>query len=97
VTSGLILFALLRYRIEKQGLSHDDITDLRLQRIAESAHLTRREKDVFHLLAIGHGRQYICERLVVSEGTARTHIKHIYRKLDVHSKEKLLKLIHEEL
>ena len=57
--------------------------------------LTRREKEILCLLAQGRGRQYISEALVISEGTAKTHIKHVYAKLSVHSKDELLNLIHE--
>lgn len=64
--------------------------------VAEAYGLTNREKEVVILLAAGYNRKYICEKLVISEGTARTHIKHIYRKLDIHSKEELLELIHAQ-
>ena len=35
----------------------------------------------------------IAERLVISENTVRSHSKHIYAKLDVHSKQEILDLI----
>ncbi len=65
--------------------------------VSEAYGLTNREKEVFVLVAAGYNRKYICEKLVISEGTARTHIKHIYRKIGVHSKEELLELVHTQL
>ncbi|MEG0461864.1 hypothetical protein [Gordonibacter sp.] len=32
----------------------------------------------------------------MSEGTAKTHIHHIYRKLDIHTQQELINMIDEE-
>jgi LuxR family maltose regulon positive regulatory protein len=61
--------------------------------------LTAREFQVLCLLAVGLSSTEIARELVISVGTARTHIKNLYRKLDVHkrveavSKAKELSLI----
>ena len=47
--------------------------------------LTNREKDVLQLLCKGKSYQTIAETLFISSETVRTHIKHIYKKLEVHS------------
>ena len=64
-------------------------------RLGDEHQLTRREKEILYLLAQGRGRQYISDTLVISEGTAKTHIKHVYAKLHVHSKDELLNLVHK--
>lgn len=64
------------------------------QLIAERK-LTVREAEILHLLAEGRSVPIICERLVISEGTARTHVKHIYQKLGVHNRQELLSLIRD--
>lgn len=64
-----------------------------LAMLSGEAGLTPREMDVFRLLAEGRSVPYIQEKLVVSEGTARTHVKHIYAKLNVHGKQELLDLV----
>jgi DNA-binding NarL/FixJ family response regulator len=49
--------------------------------------LTPREWEVVDLVAEGQGTKEIAERLVLSEDTVYTHIKHILRKLDVHTRD----------
>lgn len=46
--------------------------------------LSGRELQVLRLLAAGLSSTEIAEELIIAVGTARTHIKHIYRKLNVH-------------
>ena len=47
--------------------------------------LTFRETEVLRLLAAGHTYLQVGERLGVSSNTVASHVKSIYRKLDVHS------------
>lgn len=47
--------------------------------------LTPREQEVLHILATGRSYQEIAEALFISVETVRTHIRNIYRKLQVHS------------
>lgn len=66
------------------------------ERIQEKYGLTPREMDVLRLLAKGFTRPAICEELCISEGTERSHARHIYQKLGVHSHDELLELIDQE-
>jgi DNA-binding NarL/FixJ family response regulator len=45
------------------------------------AELTPRERDVFALLARGLSNPEICQELVISDATAKTHVAHILQKL----------------
>ncbi|HJT94179.1 MAG TPA: LuxR C-terminal-related transcriptional regulator [Mycobacterium sp.] len=44
------------------------------------AELTEREVQVFELMATGATNQAIAEKLVITEGTVKSHVKHILRK-----------------
>jgi LuxR family transcriptional regulator, regulator of acetate metabolism len=48
--------------------------------------LTRRELEVLAMLAEGETNARIAQRLVVSEDTVKTHVKHVLRKLGVHNR-----------
>lgn len=61
--------------------------------VARNAGLTPRETEVFGLLARGRSIPYIRDELVISRETAATHAKHIYAKLDVHSRQELIDLV----
>lgn len=61
--------------------------------IADIYLLSRRETEVLFLLAKGRNAAYIQERLYISEGTARTHMRHIYRKLNIHTQQELIDMI----
>jgi DNA-binding CsgD family transcriptional regulator len=65
----------------------------RCEYAAQLYQLSPREFDVLVLLAKGRSMSYVQETLVVSEGTAKTHIRHIYRKMNVHSRHELVELI----
>lgn len=55
--------------------------------------LSTRETEVMEHIARGHSVPAIAELLTISENTVRTHSKHIYTKLDIHSKVELSKLL----
>ena len=52
--------------------------------------LTEREREVLVLLAAGKSNRQIAEELIVTEGTVKTHLDHVYRKLDAHSRTQAL-------
>ena len=53
---------------------------------------TAREQEILAYLAEGHSGAYISDVLFISPNTVRTHIHNIYRKLDVSSREDILRL-----
>lgn len=75
-----------------QGYSHqtnpdpaDSLPDLQsaVLRIDE---LSKRERQVLHLLATGGTNHYIAHRLGVSEGTIKSHVGRILQKLELESR-----------
>lgn len=65
----------------------------RVALLAQAHKLTPRETEVFGLLAQGRSVPYIRDALFISRDTAATHTKHIYAKLDVHSRQELIDLV----
>lgn len=63
--------------------------------VANTFLLSRRETEILFFLAKGHNAAYIQEKLYISEGTAKTHIRHIYRKCDVHSQQDLMRMVED--
>ncbi len=60
--------------------------------------LTQRETEVLHLLARGKSYTMIADELFVDGETVRSHIKNIYRKLEVNSKaDAIAKAMRERL
>lgn len=60
--------------------------------------LTKREMEILHLLVEGYNNQAISDKLFISVETVRNHIRHIYEKLQVHSKtQAVVKAIREGL
>ena len=73
--------------VKKQELAN------RCQELARSYGLSPREEEVLLLLAQRKTVGSIERELFIANGTAKTHIRHIYRKLDIHSRDELSDLL----
>jgi LuxR family maltose regulon positive regulatory protein len=58
--------------------------------LAPHERLSARELEVLKLMANGLSTQKIAEQLVVAPSTVQTHLKHLYNKLDAHSRTQAL-------
>nr|WP_237563980.1 LuxR C-terminal-related transcriptional regulator [Adlercreutzia caecimuris] len=61
--------------------------------VARRYRLTSREQEILDLYARGRSAVFIAEQLSISPATVRSHVKHIYEKCLVHSRQELLSLI----
>ena len=61
--------------------------------MAEAFKLSPRETEVLRYLGRGRSAPYMREVMTLSKSTIETHIKYIYAKTDVHSKQELIDLI----
>ena len=55
--------------------------------------LTDREKEILVLLAQGLTLARLCEAANISMATAKSHVYHIYQKMDVHSRKELAAVV----
>lgn len=77
------------------AISSEDKTrrdDDRVSEFCAECGLTARESDVFSLWITGHDMRTIQEKLFVSQGTVKTHLRNIYDKCGVHNRRDLMKM-----
>lgn len=65
------------------------------ERLVEQGGLSPREADVLRLLVRGRTTARIQNELHISANTVNTHVRHVFQKLDVHSRQELLDLAEE--
>ena len=64
--------------------------------IASEYGLSPREREVFEVLAQGYTSAFAADETGITHGTVKAHVAHIYRKLDVHNRDELLKLVEDQ-
>lgn len=76
--------------------------DTRVQRLVIACSLLRREyeltpreEDVLFLLVQGKSIAEVAQNLVIAKGTAKVHVRHIYEKLGIHTRDELKALVAE--
>ncbi|MDJ1650605.1 MULTISPECIES: helix-turn-helix transcriptional regulator [Gordonibacter] len=75
------------------GATSASTLEQRCAAIGAAHGLTDREQEIFEYLARGRNVRFIQEALVVSYNTVKTHVSHVYAKLDVHSHQELIDLV----
>jgi len=58
---------------------------------AEGPVLTRREREILQLLAMGLSNQEMADKLVIAEGTLKRHVANLYQKLGVHNRTQAIR------
>ena len=66
---------------------------MKCRELAKQYDLTTREEEILLLLCLGKKPAAIEEELYVAKSTVKTHIKHIYQKMGLHSREELFELV----
>lgn len=64
-----------------------------VQELALKTGLSNREQEIALLVMEGQNNASICEKLVITESTLRTHLRNIYSKTEVHSRQELINLL----
>ncbi len=58
--------------------------------------LTAREREVLLLIVRGYSNADICETLYISEGTVKTHIRHLLAKLELTDRTQVVVFAYEQ-
>lgn len=78
---------------EASPYDHDEDRRSACKAISASAQLTDREAEVLFLVSSGHTAKKIADLLGVSIGTVNTHVKRLYSKLGIHSRQEAIDLV----
>lgn len=86
-----------KYRFKHQGKSGEQsggVSSL-IAAYAADQGLGVREREALSLLLEGKTASEVADNMFIARGTAKAHIRHIYRKLDIHDREELFGLMHD--
>lgn len=79
-----------RVRIEEPASSSSAHGDTESPATPGDVHLSPREMEVYALMRDGRDAAYIADSLCVSRNTAKTHIRNIYGKFGVHTRQEFI-------
>lgn len=89
---------------EPAGLQSSDAKPVRRGRFFEvtellgnEANLSARELEVFRYIAKGYSSERIADEIKIAVNTVRAHTRNVYVKLDVHSRDEIMRLVDEEI
>lgn len=74
-------------------LSNISSTQSKLNAFYNEYGITSRQIEIINLIVAGDSNKEISEKLFITEGTVKTHIYNIYKKVDVSSRTQLLNII----
>lgn len=91
---ALLLIPLTRQEFALTKLMSDPVSPSRSEQIQEEMskefNLSPRETEILRMLAKGASTNKIAQTFVISPNTVNTHIRHIYEKTSIHTREELI-------
>lgn len=75
------------------SLQREELAEAHLDAFASTHRLSPREREILGLISKGRDVPYIEQELVLSKSTVKTHIRHIYEKCKVSSRQALIDLL----
>ncbi len=82
-------------RVVSVHMDETELFERRCKAVVELYQLSPREADILGYLAKGRNAAWIQEELTISPHTVKSHIYNIYRKLDIHSQQKLMSFVED--
>ena len=68
------------------GILADALRHETQSKAMDSVRLTEREREILTLIAVGYSNKLIAQRLKITEGTVKVHVKHLLQKLKLNSR-----------
>lgn len=87
---------LLMKRTVEPAASELQARELAVEELSARFCLTPRERDVLLHFAAGRSIPWIAQHFTISEGTVRSHTRHLYEKAGVHSRQELLDVLERQ-
>lgn len=86
-----------KYRFKQQGKPSEKSigSSSFITSYATEQSLGAREREALSLLLEGKTASEVADSMFIARGTAKAHIRHIYRKLDVHDRDELFELMRD--
>lgn len=78
---------------EQNPKAHAETFEERLARVAAEASLSPRETQIVGYVGRGHSSVFVAKTLLISESTVYSHVRNVYRKLGVSSREELIQML----
>lgn len=82
--------------IKKQSPDIGDKDEETFGALQQDYQLTAREAEVLVYLASGRNAEYIANKLVIAQTTAKSHISHIYQKMQINSQQQLMDIVEDK-
>jgi DNA-binding CsgD family transcriptional regulator len=79
--------------LETSGAAVAQTLHKRCELLGETYGLSPRETEALFFLAQGKSKPAITEAMVLSDGTVKTHIMHVFTKMQVHSRQEIVDLV----
>lgn len=89
------IFGVKELELPQKTVVQETTIEDRCAALSEEWGLTKREQEIFVMLARGRNVAYIQDHYTISRNTVKSHIKHIYAKLGVHSHQELIDLVED--
>lgn len=98
ISSTIVFLALLANRKLSEPADAPRLTrEQACAALGEEQGLTAREVEVMERFSQGNSLRKVAETMFISTSTAQSHVKSVYRKLGIHSKQELIDLVSDRM
>ena len=86
-------FVMVELTQGRAGMEVDLVSEKAIGEMAKAVHMTGHELQVIRGIALGKSNAQIAREMGIQPGTVKTHMRNVYRKMNVHTQIGLLRAI----